>query len=76
MATVSLKNIKKIYPFSGDDIKRNKEKEKKLEKLKKKDPAAYAHYMERQEEKAKLQVTEQGVIAVQEFNLEIADKEF
>ena len=76
MATVSLKNIKKIYPFSGDDIKRNKEKEKKLEKLKKKDPAAYAHYMERQEEKAKLQVTEQGVVAVQEFNLEIADKEF
>nr|MBQ8245407.1 ATP-binding cassette domain-containing protein [Oscillospiraceae bacterium] len=32
--------------------------------------------MERQEEKAKLQVTEQGVVAVQEFNLEIADKEF
>ncbi|MBR2310020.1 MAG: ATP-binding cassette domain-containing protein, partial [Oscillospiraceae bacterium] len=32
--------------------------------------------MERQEEKAKLQVTEQGVIAVQEFSLEIADKEF
>jgi len=76
MATVSLKNIKKVYPFSGDDIKRNKEKEKKLEKLKKKDPAAYAHYLERQEEKAKLQVTEQGVVAVQEFNLEIADKEF
>ena len=76
MSSVSLKNIKKIYPFSGDDIKNNKAKEKKLEKLKKKDPDAYAHYMERQEEKAKLQVTEQGVVAVQEFNLEIADKEF
>ena len=76
MATVSLKNVKKIYPFSGDDIKNNKKKEKQLEKLKKKDPAAYANYLERQEEKAKLQVTEQGVIAVQEFNLEIADKEF
>ena len=76
MSSVSLKNVKKIYPFSGDDIKNNKAKEKKLEKLKKKDPDAYANYLERQEEKAKLQVTEQGVIAVQEFNLEIADKEF
>ena len=76
MASVSLKNIKKVYPFSGDDIKKNKKKEKTLEKLKKKDPGAYAHYLERQEEKAKLQVTEQGVVAVQEFNLEIADKEF
>ena len=76
MASVSLKNIKKVYPFSGDDVKRNKKKEKTLEKLKKKDPAAYAHYLERQSEKAKLQVTEQGVVAVQEFNLEIQDKEF
>ena len=76
MASVSLKNIKKIYPFSGDDIKKNKKTEKTLEKLKKKDPAAYAHYLERQKEKAQLQVTEQGVVAVQEFNLEVADKEF
>ncbi len=76
MANVSLKNIKKVYPFSGDDIKKNKKKEKTLEKLKKKDPEAYANYLERQEEKAKLQVTEQGVVAVQEFNLDIADKEF
>ena len=30
MATVTLKNIKKIYPFSGDDIKVQKRKEKKL----------------------------------------------
>ena len=76
MSSVSLKNVMKIYPFSGDDIKNNKKKEKQLEKLKKKDPDAYANYLERQEEKAKLQVTEQGVIAVQQFNLEIADKEF
>ena len=76
MATVSLKNIKKVYPFSGDDIKSQKKKEKQLEKLKKKDPDAYQNYLERQEEKAKLQVTEQGVVAVQEFSLEIADKEF
>ena len=76
MATVTLKNIKKIYPFSGDDVKRNKKKEKTLAKLQKKDPDAYANYLERQEAKAKLQTTEQGVVAVQEFNLEIADKEF
>ncbi len=76
MASVTLKNIKKIYPFSGDDVKRNKKKDKQLKKLQQKDPDAYAAYMEREGEKAKLQVTEQGVIAVQEFNLEIADKEF
>jgi len=76
MASVTLKNIKKVYPFSGDDIKRNKEKAAKLEKLKKKDPQAYEMYMEQQEGKAKLQVTDKGVIAVQEFNLDIADKEF
>ena len=75
MASVSLRNVKKIYPFSGDDIKRNKKKAKQVEKLKK-DPEAYAAYLEREAEKAQLQTTEQGVIAVQEFNLEIADKEF
>ena len=75
MASVSLKNVKKVYPFSGDDIKRNKKKAKQVEKLKK-DPEAYAAYLEREAEKAQLQTTEQGVIAVQEFNLEIADKEF
>ena len=76
MASLSLRNIKKVYPFSGDDIKKNRQKEQQLEKLKKKDPDAYAEYMLRQEGKAKLQVTEQGVVAVQEFNLEIKDKEF
>ena len=76
MATLTLKNIKKIYPFSGDDVKRNKKKEKMLEKMKAKDPEGYAHYLELQEDKAKLQTTKQGVVAVQEFNLDIADKEF
>ncbi len=76
MANVTLKNIKKDYPSSGDDIKRNKDKTAKLEKLKKKDPQAYEMYLEQQESKAKLQVTDKGVIAVQEFNLDIADKEF
>ena len=65
MSTVSLKNIKKIYPFSGDEIKVNKRKAKRAKKVE--DP---------QKEKPNLQVTEQGVVAVQEFSLEIADKEF
>ena len=76
MATLTMKNIKKVYPFSGDDVKANKKKEKQLEKLKAKDPQAYADYMEQQAEKGKLQVTKQGVVAVQEFNLDVADKEF
>ena len=65
MANVTLKNIKKIYPFSGDDVKRNKRKAKKADKVE-----------VPEEEKVNLQVTEQGVVAVQEFNLEIQDKEF
>ena len=59
MASLSLVNIKKIYPFSGDDGKKKK---------KKKDAAP--------ERKVNLQITDKGVVAVQEFNLEIADKEF
>ncbi len=50
MASVTLKNIKKIYPHSG--------KQKKGEK------------------KTNLQVTDKGVVAVQEFSLNIADREF
>ena len=61
MASVSLKNIKKVYPFNGDEAKKAK-KAKKNE-----DP---------EKEKVNLQVTDKGVVAVQEFNLEIADKEF
>ncbi len=67
MASLTLKNIKKIYPFNGDDEKEAKKKAKK----KKKDEEVH-----HDEPKAKLQVTEQGVVAVQEFNLEIADHEF
>ena len=62
MSSVSLKNIKKIYPFNGDDAKKAKKKKKKEEG--------------NEENKPNLQVTDQGVVAVQEFNLEIADKEF
>ena len=58
MSSVTLKNVKKIYPFSGDEGKKKKKKSDEPEK------------------KANLQVTDKGVVAVQEFNLEIADKEF
>ena len=57
MASLSLKNITKIYPHSEDTKKK---------KVKKGEP----------EKKTNLKITEEGVIAVQEFNLEIADKEF
>ena len=57
MASLSLKNIKKVYP--------NTEKKKKAKKG-----------QVQQEKKSNLLVTEEGVVAVQEFNLEIADKEF
>ena len=68
MSTVTLKNVKKIYPFSGDDIK----KQKKAQKAKKKEDVID----DPNEHKVNLQVTEEGVVAVQEFNLEIQDKEF
>ncbi len=58
MATVSLVNVKKIYPFVSGEGKKKKKKD------------------EPEEKKVNLQITEQGVVAVQEFNLEIADKEF
>ena len=62
MASVTLKNIKKIYPHT-EDTKKPKKKKKHEEELEVK-------------EKANLQITDEGVVAVQEFNLEIADKEF
>ncbi len=61
MATVSLKNVMKIYPQSGDQKKEKKSKKGEA-------PA--------EEKKVNLQVTEKGVIAVQQFNLDVADKEF
>ena len=67
MASLTLNNIKKIYPFNGDDEKEAKKRAKK----KKKDDE-----VQHDEPKAKLQVTDQGVVAVQEFNLEVADHEF
>ena len=66
MASLTLKNIKKIYPHNSDDAKAAKKMERKLKK-KGEEP---------EKKKTNLQITEQGVVAVQEFNLEIADKEF
>ena len=61
MATVTLKNVMKIYPYSGDDEKAARKRARKNEGVAK---------------KTNLQITEKGVVAVQQFNLEIADKEF
>ena len=55
MASLSLKNIKKVYPHTEPKKRKKKGEEEK---------------------KINLQITEEGVLAVQDFNLEIADKEF
>ena len=57
MATVQLKNIKKVYPFVSGEDKKNKKKDAP-------------------EKKTNLQITDEGVVAVQQFSLDIADKEF
>ena len=61
MATVQLKNIKKVYPFESG-AERAQRKKSRGESLEKK--------------KVNLQITDEGVVAVQAFNLDIADKEF
>ena len=61
MAEVRLVNVKKIYPFVSGEEKKKHKKKKDDEPVK---------------EKANLQITDKGVVAVQEFNLDIADKEF
>ena len=50
MASLTLKNVKKIYPHNGDDAKKAKKKKKGDEQP---------------EKKVNLQITEQGVVAVQ-----------
>ncbi len=59
MATVQLRNIKKVYPYISGEQKKTKKKNDQPEK-----------------KKANLQVTDEGIVAVQEFNLDIQDKEF
>ena len=56
MASVQLKNIKKVYPFVSGEARKKKTDEP--------------------EKKINLQITDEGVVAVQEFNLNIKDKEF
>ncbi len=58
MASVQLKDIKKIYPHSNGGSKKKAKKDASPEK------------------KVNLQITDEGVVAVQAFNLDIADKEF
>ena len=60
MARVQLKNIKKVYPYVSGEQKKSR---------KKKDD-------EPEKKKNNLQITDEGVVAVQEFSLDIADKEF
>ena len=61
MASIQLKNIKKVYPFvSGEQKKKSKK----------------AVAEEPEKKKANLQITDEGVVAVQAFNLDIKDKEF
>ena len=60
MASVQLKNIKKVYPYiSGEDKKKNKK-----------------NNADEPEKKINLQITDEGVVAVQQFSLDIKDKEF
>ena len=60
MASLTLKNIKKVYPHNGDDAKKAKKAKKGQVEVK----------------KTNLQITAEGVVAVQEFSLDIKDKEF
>ena len=60
MAEVILKNIKKVYPFISGEQKKGKKKKAD----------------EPEKKKVNLQITDEGVVAVQEFNLDIKDKEF
>ena len=57
MSTVTLKNLKKVYPNTEDSKKKRKKNDQP-------------------EKTYTLKVTEEGVLAVQDFSLEIADKEF
>ena len=63
MATLTLKNVKKIYPHDADEQKKKKKEEQKRIK----------RGEQLEEKKVNLQITEQGVVAVKEFNLDIAD---
>ena len=61
MSEVVLKNVMKIYPNAAGDTKKKKAKKGET-------PV--------EENKVNLQITEKGVVAVQQFNIDIKDKEF
>ena len=63
MSSITLKNIKKIYPITPEEIKQNKRAAKKRQET-----APDEDFV------PNLQITDEGVVAVQEFNLEIKDK--
>ena len=63
MSEVKLVNVKKIYP----NVEGTKNKKKFLKKEVEKNPET---------NKVNLQITDEGVVAVQEFSLDIKDKEF
>jgi len=60
MAEVRLVNIKKVYPFISGEQKKSKKKKED----------------EPEKKKVNLQITDEGVVAVQQFSLDIKDKEF
>ena len=60
MSTISLRHIQKIYPHAKEDTKKKKKKGDEEPKHK-----TY-----------NLKITDEGVVAVDDFNLEIADQEF
>ena len=61
MATVQLKNVKKIYPVESSEQRASRKKSRGEDSAPK---------------RTNLQITDEGVVAVQDFNLDIADKEF
>ena len=62
MATLSLRHVQKVYPMRDED------KEKKKKKKKGEEPAEKKSY--------NLKITDEGVVAVDDFNLEVKDREF
>ena len=68
MSSITLKNIKKIYPITAEEVKQNRKAAKK-----RKEAVAVPG---EEDFVPNLQITDEGVVAVQDFNLEIKDKEF
>ncbi|MBQ2659010.1 MAG: sn-glycerol-3-phosphate ABC transporter ATP-binding protein UgpC [Erysipelotrichaceae bacterium] len=68
MSSITLKNIKKIYPITAEEVKQNRKAAKK-----RKEAVAVP---DEEDFVPNLQITDEGVVAVQDFNLEIKDKEF